>query len=42
MGIVLQTGNIVFLDTAPFVYFLEQHHIFFPYIEQFFYYVLTC
>ena len=36
MGIVLQTGNIVFLDTAPFVYFFEQHPIFFPYMEKFY------
>ncbi|MBD2621264.1 PIN domain-containing protein [Microcystis flos-aquae FACHB-1344] len=41
MGIVLQTGNIVFLDTAPFVYFFEQHPIFFPYMEKFFYDVST-
>ncbi|MDB9545032.1 PIN domain-containing protein [Microcystis aeruginosa CS-1036] len=37
MGIVLQTGNIVFLDTAPFIYFFEQHPIFFPYMEKLFY-----
>ena len=37
MGIVLQTGNIVFLDTAPFIYFFEQHPIFFAYMEKLFY-----
>jgi predicted nucleic acid-binding protein len=37
MGIVLQPGNIVFLDTAPFIYFFEQHPIFFAYMEKLFY-----
>lgn len=36
MGLVLEKGDLVFLDTAPFVYFFEQHPIFFPYLEKFF------
>jgi predicted nucleic acid-binding protein len=36
MGLDLKTGDIVFLDTAPFIYFFEQHSDFFPAMEQFF------
>lgn len=36
MGLVLQTGDLVFVDTAPFVYFFEQHATFFPYVEKLF------
>ncbi|MCP4578526.1 MAG: type II toxin-antitoxin system VapC family toxin [Deltaproteobacteria bacterium] len=36
MGIELRTGDIVFLDTAPFIYFFEQHPDYFPAMENFF------
>jgi predicted nucleic acid-binding protein len=36
MGIDLETGDIVFLDTAPFIYFFEQHPEHFPAVEKFF------
>lgn len=42
MGLVLHKGDIVFLDTAPFIYFFEQHPIFFPYMEKFFNDVSIC
>jgi len=36
MGLTLKRGNVVFLDTSPFIYFFERHSTFFPYMEQLF------
>lgn len=36
MGITLKTGDIAFLDTAPFIYFFEMHPDYFPPLEVFF------
>jgi len=36
MGIDLKSGDIIFLDTAPFIYFFEQHPDYFPFLETFF------
>ena len=36
MGIDLKSGDIIFLDTAPFIYFFEQHPDFFPSLKAFF------
>ena len=36
MGIDLKSGDIIFLDTAPFIYFFEQHQDYFPALETFF------
>mgnify|MGYP000582637156 CR=1 FL=1 len=36
MGLDLKTGDIVFLDTAPFIYFFEQHPHHFPALKRFF------
>jgi predicted nucleic acid-binding protein len=36
MGITLQPSTIVFLDTAPFIYFFEKHSKYFPYLEKLF------
>ena len=36
MGLTLRTGDIVFLDTAPFIYFFETHSDYFPALENFF------
>lgn len=36
MGIDLEPGNIIFLDTAPFIYFFEQHPDYFPAMEKLF------
>jgi len=36
MGITLKNGDIVFLDTAPFIYFFEMHPDYFPALEGFF------
>ena len=36
MGIELQSGEIIFLDTAPFIYFFEQHPEHFPALEKLF------
>ena len=36
MGLDLKTGDIVFLDTAPFIYFFEQHPHHFPGLKRFF------
>lgn len=36
MGITLKNGDIVFLDTAPFIYFFEMHPDYFPALEVFF------
>jgi predicted nucleic acid-binding protein len=36
MGLELKAGDIVFLDTSPFIYFFERHSTYFPYIEKLF------
>ena len=36
MGLNLKSGDIIFLDTAPFIYFFEQHQEYFPVLETFF------
>ncbi len=36
MGVRLKSGDIVFLDTAPFIYFFETHPDYFPQLEAFF------
>jgi hypothetical protein len=36
MGIKLKPGDILFLDTAPFIYFFEQHSIYFPVMKSLF------
>jgi predicted nucleic acid-binding protein len=36
MGLGLNQGDIVFLDTSPFIYFFERHPSFFPYTEALF------
>ena len=36
MGLALKSSDIVFLDTAPFIYFFERHEQYFPAIERFF------
>ena len=36
MGLDLKTGDIVFVDTAPFIYFFEQHSDHFPALKRFF------
>jgi predicted nucleic acid-binding protein len=36
MGLTLKRGDVVFLDTSPFIYFFERHPIFFPYMEHLF------
>ena len=36
MGLDLKSGDIIFLDTAPFIYFFEQHPDYFPGLELFF------
>ncbi len=36
MGLILQEGDLVFLDTSPFIYFLEKHPQYFQYMEGFF------
>jgi len=36
MGLDLKSGDIIFLDTAPFIYFFEQHPDYFPALESFF------
>ena len=36
MGLDLKAGDIIFLDTAPFIYFFEQHPDYFPAIEMLF------
>lgn len=36
MGIDLHVGDIIFLDTAPFIYFFEQHPDHFPALEKLF------
>lgn len=36
MGLDLKSGDIIFLDTAPFIYFFEQHPNYFPALESLF------
>lgn len=36
MDLKLKSGDIVFLDTAPFIYFFEAHSDYFPALENFF------
>jgi predicted nucleic acid-binding protein len=36
MGLMLKKGDIVFLDTSPFIYLFERHPEFFPYVERLF------
>ena len=36
MGLTLKSGDIIFLDTAPFIYFFETHPDYFPALEVFF------
>ena len=36
MGLDLKSDDIIFLDTAPFIYFFEQHPDFFPPLEKLF------
>jgi PIN domain nuclease of toxin-antitoxin system len=36
MGIDLKSSDIIFLDTAPFIYFFEQHPDYFPALESLF------
>ena len=36
MGLDLKSDDIIFLDTAPFIYFFEQHPDYFPAIETLF------
>jgi predicted nucleic acid-binding protein len=36
MGIDLKSGDIIFLDTAPFIYFFEQHPDYFPSLKMLF------
>ncbi len=36
MGLSLKAGDLVFLDTAPFIYFFEKHSTYFYYLEKFF------
>ena len=36
MGLKINSGDIIFVDTAPFIYFFEQHPTYFPYMKRFF------
>ena len=36
MGLKLKPGDMVFLDTAPFIYFFEKHPGYFPALSAFF------
>jgi len=36
MGLEPKSGDMIFLDTAPFIYFFEQHPDYFPGLELFF------
>ena len=36
MGLDLKSGDIIFLDTAPFIYFFEEHPDYFPALETLF------
>ncbi|MCY7276931.1 MAG: PIN domain-containing protein [Phormidesmis sp. CAN_BIN44] len=36
MGLTLRKGDVVFLDTSPFIYYFERNAAFFPYVERLF------
>lgn len=36
MGLEIRPGDVIFLDTAPFIYFFERHPDFFPALASFF------
>lgn len=36
MGVVIETGDIIFLDISPFIYFFEWHQDYFPALEKLF------
>ena len=36
MDLDLKSGDIIFLDTAPFIYFFEKHPDYFPALEMLF------
>ena len=36
MGLDFKAGDIIFLDTAPFIYFFERHPDYFPALEMLF------
>jgi len=36
MGLELKSGDIIFFDTAPFIYFFEQHPDYFPSLKVLF------
>ena len=36
MDLDLKAGDIIFLDTAPFMYFFEEHPDYFPPLKSFF------
>lgn len=36
MGLTIKQGDTIFLDTAPFIYFFEQHPVYFPFVERLF------
>ena len=36
MGLTLKSGDIVFVDTAPFIYFFENHPDYLPLMKDFF------
>jgi predicted nucleic acid-binding protein len=36
MGLELKSGDIIFLDTAPFIYFFELHSRYFPPLQMLF------
>lgn len=36
MGVIFNPGDIIFLDTAPFIYFFERHPVFFPVLDSLF------
>ncbi|MFZ0243075.1 MAG: PIN domain-containing protein [Desulfobacterales bacterium] len=41
MGLEIKAGDIIFLDTAPFIYFFERHPDYFPALESLFNQVYT-
>ncbi len=36
MGLTFDTNDLVFVDTAPFIYYFEKHPDYFPFMEKFF------
>jgi len=36
MGLTLAENDLVFVDTAPFIYFFEKHTAYYKYLEKFF------